>query len=161
MFLAVITVFNLVVDFMMMIGSAAWSDVSLSFIVDAIILIYVMLPGTKRAFGTAKQKMSWVGKSLLTRTCFCPDPCPCHAADHVSRSAACTGIVPRIVLADGWRHPCRVAPIVSWVFCSGSIAFVEPCPSSFQFTEQTLLLPALSVFSRQRNAHPQAARFPG
>jgi hypothetical protein len=54
MFLAVITVFNLVVDFMMMIGSAAWSDVSLSFIVNAIILIYVMLPGVKKAFGTAK-----------------------------------------------------------------------------------------------------------
>ena len=54
LFLAVITVFNLVIDFMMMIGSAAWSDVSLSFIVNAIILIYVMLPSTKRAFGTAK-----------------------------------------------------------------------------------------------------------
>ena len=54
LFLAVITVFNLVIDFMMMIGSAAWSDVSLSFIVNAIILIYVMLRGTKRAFGTAK-----------------------------------------------------------------------------------------------------------
>ena len=54
LFLAVITVFNLIIDFMMMIGSAAWSDVSLSFIVNAIILIYVMLPGTKRAFGTAK-----------------------------------------------------------------------------------------------------------
>jgi hypothetical protein len=54
LFLAVITVFNLVMDFMMMIGSAGWSDVSLSFIVNAIILIYVMLPGTKRAFGTAK-----------------------------------------------------------------------------------------------------------
>jgi hypothetical protein len=54
LFLAVITVFNLVVDFMMMIGSASWSDVSLSFIVNAIILIYVMLPGVKKAFGTAK-----------------------------------------------------------------------------------------------------------
>ena len=54
LFLAVITVFNLIIDFMMMIGSAAWSDVSLSFIVNAIILIYVMLPGTKRAFGTTK-----------------------------------------------------------------------------------------------------------
>jgi hypothetical protein len=54
LFLAVITVFNLVIDFMMMIGSAAWSDVSVSFILNAIILIYIMLPGTKRAFGTAK-----------------------------------------------------------------------------------------------------------
>jgi hypothetical protein len=55
LFLAVITVFNLVIDFMMMIGSAAWTDVSVSFIVNAIILIYVMLPSTKRAFGTAKK----------------------------------------------------------------------------------------------------------
>ena len=54
LFLAVITVFNLVIDFMRMIGSAAWSDVSVSFILNAIILIYIMLPGTKRAFGTAK-----------------------------------------------------------------------------------------------------------
>jgi len=28
-----------------MLGGAAWSDVSLSFILNAIILIYVMLPG--------------------------------------------------------------------------------------------------------------------
>jgi hypothetical protein len=54
LFLAVITVFNLVLDFMAMLGSGAWSDVSLSFIVNAIILIYIMLPGVKRAFGTAK-----------------------------------------------------------------------------------------------------------
>jgi hypothetical protein len=33
-----------------MLGAAAWSDVSLSFIVNAIILIYVMLPGVKSAF---------------------------------------------------------------------------------------------------------------
>ena len=53
LFLAVITVFNLVLDFTVMLGSASWSDVSLSFIVNAIILIYVMLPGVKRAFDTA------------------------------------------------------------------------------------------------------------
>jgi hypothetical protein len=51
LFLAVITVFNLIFDFVAMIGSAAWTDVSLSFIVNAIILIYIMLPGVKRAFG--------------------------------------------------------------------------------------------------------------
>jgi len=53
LFLAVITVFNLILDFVVMLGGAAWSDVSLSFILNAIILIYVMLPGTKRAFDTA------------------------------------------------------------------------------------------------------------
>ncbi len=50
LFLAVITVFNLILDFTVMLGAAEWSDVSLSFIVNAIILIYVMLPGVKDAF---------------------------------------------------------------------------------------------------------------
>ena len=50
LFLAVITVFNLILDFTVMLGAGAWSDVSLSVIVNAIILIYVMLPGVKRAF---------------------------------------------------------------------------------------------------------------
>jgi hypothetical protein len=55
LFLAVITVFNLIFDFMAMLGSSAWSDVSVSFLLNALILIYIMLPGTKRAFGTLKQ----------------------------------------------------------------------------------------------------------
>jgi len=50
LFLAVITVFNLILDFTVMLGAGAWSDVSLSFILNAIILIYVMLPGVKQAF---------------------------------------------------------------------------------------------------------------
>lgn len=50
LFLAVITVFNLILDFTVMLGAGTWSDVSLSFIVNAIILIYVMLPGVKREF---------------------------------------------------------------------------------------------------------------
>jgi hypothetical protein len=54
LFLAVITVFNLILNFMAMVGSGTWSDVSLSFIVNAIILIYIMLPSVKRAFGTAQ-----------------------------------------------------------------------------------------------------------
>jgi hypothetical protein len=50
LFLAVITVFNLILDFTVMLGAAEWSDVSLSFLLNAIILIYVMLPGVKDAF---------------------------------------------------------------------------------------------------------------
>ncbi len=50
LFLAVITVFNLILDCTVMLGQGEWSDVSLSFIVNAIILIYVMLPGVKDAF---------------------------------------------------------------------------------------------------------------
>jgi len=54
LFLAVITVFNLILDFMVMLGQGTWNDVSLSFLINAVILIYAMLPGTKRAFGTGK-----------------------------------------------------------------------------------------------------------
>ena len=50
LFLAVITVFNLILDFTVMLGAGEWSDVSLSFLINAIILIYVMLPGVKAAF---------------------------------------------------------------------------------------------------------------
>ena len=50
LFLAVITVFNLILDFTVMLGAAEWSDVSLSFIVNALIVIYVMLPGVRKSF---------------------------------------------------------------------------------------------------------------
>ncbi len=51
LFLAVITVFNLVLNFVVLLGAATWTDVSLSTLVNAIILAYVMLPSTRRAFG--------------------------------------------------------------------------------------------------------------
>jgi hypothetical protein len=51
LFLAVITVFNLILDFTVMLGAGEWSDVSLSFILNSIILIYIMLPGVRKAFG--------------------------------------------------------------------------------------------------------------
>jgi len=51
MFLAVISVFNLILEFVTLVGGAVWQDVSLSFLVNGLILIYVMLPGTKKAFG--------------------------------------------------------------------------------------------------------------
>lgn len=50
LFLAMITVLNLALDFTAMLGAADWSDVSVSFILNAVILIYVMLPGVKDAF---------------------------------------------------------------------------------------------------------------
>jgi hypothetical protein len=53
LFLVIITIFELILDFISMLGAATWQDVSVSFIVNAIILIYVMLPGVRRAFGTA------------------------------------------------------------------------------------------------------------
>ncbi len=50
LFLAVISVFNLILDFTVMLGAAEWTDVSVSFIVNGLILLYVLLPGTKKAF---------------------------------------------------------------------------------------------------------------
>ena len=53
LFLAVITTFNLILDFTVMLGAGEWSDVSVSFLVNGIILLYVMLPGVKKAFDAA------------------------------------------------------------------------------------------------------------
>jgi len=49
-FLAVISTFNLILDFTFMLGAGEWSDVNVSFIVNGLILIYAMLPGVKKAF---------------------------------------------------------------------------------------------------------------
>ena len=54
MFLVFITVFELILDIISMFGAATWQDVSVSFIFNALVLIYVMLPGVREAFGTAK-----------------------------------------------------------------------------------------------------------
>jgi hypothetical protein len=50
-FLAVITVFNLTINFVILITGGAWLDVNVSVIVNALILIYIMLPGVREAFG--------------------------------------------------------------------------------------------------------------
>lgn len=51
MFLVIITIFNLLFDFFAMLGATtSFSDVGLSFIVNGLILIYCLLPGTKAAF---------------------------------------------------------------------------------------------------------------
>ena len=52
LFLVIITVWNLSVDFLTLIGNETFSDVSLSFIVNGLILIYCMLPGVREAFDT-------------------------------------------------------------------------------------------------------------
>ncbi len=51
LFLAVISVFNLIFDFVLVLGVAEWSDVSLNFLINAVILAYIMLPSTREAFG--------------------------------------------------------------------------------------------------------------
>jgi hypothetical protein len=53
MFLVIITMFYLILDFFTLIGASTWDDVAVSVIVNAIILLYCMLPGVRSAFGTA------------------------------------------------------------------------------------------------------------
>jgi hypothetical protein len=53
MFLVVITMFYLILDFFTLFGANTWEDVAVSVIVNAIILLYCMLPGVRSAFGTA------------------------------------------------------------------------------------------------------------
>ena len=54
LFLAVITVFNLILALWGWQGLPHGRTYGVSFVLNALILIYIMLPSTKRAFGTAK-----------------------------------------------------------------------------------------------------------
>ena len=53
MFLVIVTIFELIIGFISMLGASTWQDVSGSMIVCLVILLYCMLPGVRRAFGTA------------------------------------------------------------------------------------------------------------
>ena len=55
MFLVVITIFNLCLDFVLLVTGGSWYDVNISVIINSLILIYVMLPGVRRAFGTSSK----------------------------------------------------------------------------------------------------------
>src|SRR6516225_6805789 len=52
LFLVMITLFYLILDFFMLFGATNWDDVAVSVILNAIILLYCMLPGVRSAFGT-------------------------------------------------------------------------------------------------------------
>jgi hypothetical protein len=52
MFLVVVTLFYLTIDLFQMIGASTWQDVSFSILFNGIILLYCMIPGVRRAFGT-------------------------------------------------------------------------------------------------------------
>src|SRR5206468_5319797 len=54
LFLVIVTLFELTLDFIAMLGAATWQDVSVSFLVNGIILLYVMLPGVREASATAR-----------------------------------------------------------------------------------------------------------
>jgi hypothetical protein len=50
MFLVVVAGFNLLFDFIALLGTTTASDLSLSFLLNLVILIYALLPGTREAF---------------------------------------------------------------------------------------------------------------
>jgi hypothetical protein len=51
-FLVVITIFNLILDFLGMIGAGAGVEYGWSIFFNGAILIYCMLPGVRNSFGT-------------------------------------------------------------------------------------------------------------
>jgi hypothetical protein len=53
LFLVIVAIFELILGLISMLGASNWQDVSGSIIISAIILLYCMLPGVRRAFGTA------------------------------------------------------------------------------------------------------------
>jgi hypothetical protein len=52
MFLAIIAVFNLCLSFVVLVTGGSWYDVNFTIIMNTLLLIYVMLPGVREAFGT-------------------------------------------------------------------------------------------------------------
>lgn len=54
MFLVIVTMFYLILDFFSLFGATTWDDVAVSVILNAVILLYCMLPGVRSAFGTAQ-----------------------------------------------------------------------------------------------------------
>ncbi|MCM2465432.1 hypothetical protein [Methanoculleus oceani] len=51
-FLLIITTFTLLMSFITMLTGGSWYDNNVAVLLSALILIYIMLPGVRRAFGT-------------------------------------------------------------------------------------------------------------
>ena len=49
-FLVVVSMFSMIFDFVLLVGDTTWSDVAASFLVSGILLLYCMLPSTRRTF---------------------------------------------------------------------------------------------------------------
>ena len=51
-FLVFVSMLNMFLDFMLLLGSTTWSDVAVSFLINGLVLLYCMLPSTRRTFET-------------------------------------------------------------------------------------------------------------
>ena len=51
-FLLIITTFTLLMSFITMLTGGAWYDNNVAVLLSVLILVYIMLPGVRRAFGT-------------------------------------------------------------------------------------------------------------
>ena len=51
-FLVIVTLFELTISLLALLGPSTWQNISASFFLNAIILLYCMLPGVRAAFGT-------------------------------------------------------------------------------------------------------------
>jgi hypothetical protein len=49
-FMVVISMFNLIFDFLLVLDSTTWSDVAVSFLINSLVLLYCLLPSTKHTF---------------------------------------------------------------------------------------------------------------
>jgi hypothetical protein len=47
-----ITIFNLCLSFVVLVTGGSWYDVNFTVIVNTLVLIYIMLPGVRKAFRT-------------------------------------------------------------------------------------------------------------
>jgi hypothetical protein len=56
LFITVISVINLVLAFLSIFGASSWQEMMPAFLINGIILIYALLPGTKAAFGMPTSK---------------------------------------------------------------------------------------------------------
>ncbi len=56
LFVTVISVINLIMAMLSVFGGSTWQDMMWSIVINGVILIYALLPGTKAAFGMPVKK---------------------------------------------------------------------------------------------------------